>query len=266
MSSKVDEFNFANNDTIYNKYLEDLKKYYILKNKYNKTKEIFKNKLLNSDDSLELKKKLYAKKKFTCVNCKQEGGTVFLENNDGMKASCGNIQKPCDLNIVVAKTYTKNIENMLIEYTNKINSLKKEITTTKIQFLFSYLDEDKAVEVFDSKKEELKTSQENYNNLLMLYNSLTNDEDNNNLIKSKLLEQHNYIQEYKEFMKIYKDTNEKRYLIDALNVYNSKIKEVNKTLMELKYKVNYVELSKDELNYLIQKKYKLNDLEILIKK
>ena len=50
MSVKKDEFNFANNDTIYNKYLDDLKKYYILKNKYNKIKETFKNKLLNSKD------------------------------------------------------------------------------------------------------------------------------------------------------------------------------------------------------------------------
>ena len=56
MSSKISLFNFANNDTIYNKYIEDLKKYYILKNKYNKIKETFKNKLLNSNDSLEVKK------------------------------------------------------------------------------------------------------------------------------------------------------------------------------------------------------------------
>lgn len=264
MSVKKDEFNFANNDTIYNKYLDDLKKYYVLKNKYNKIKETFKNKLLNSKDSLEVKKKLYAKKKFGCVNCKQEGGTVFLENEDGMKASCGNIQKPCDLNIVVAKCYTKNIESMLIDYNNKLTSIKKEISLLKIQFLFGYLEEDKAVEVFETKKSELKLLQESYNNLLMLYNSIVDDEDKNNLIQSKSLEQHNYIEEYKEFMKIFRESQEHRYLNDAVNVYKTKIVEVNKLLMELKYKVNTVEID-EEITTLIQKKYYPNDLEILIK-
>lgn len=264
MSLKKDEFNFANNDTIYNKYLEDLKKYYTIKNKYNKVKETFKNKLLNSNDSLDVKKKLYAKKKFVCVNCKQEGGTIFLENEDGMKASCGNIQNPCDLNIVVAKSYTKNIESMLIDYNNKLTSIKKEISLLKIKFLFNYLEEDKAVEVFEIKKNELKILQENYNNLLMLYNSIVDDEDKNNLIQSKLLEQHNYIEEYKEFMKIFRESNENRYLNDAVNVYKTKIIEVNKTLMELKYKVNSVEID-EEISTLIQKKYNQNDLEILVK-
>lgn len=264
MSVKKDEFNFANNDIIYNKYLEDLKKYYILKNKYNKNKETFKNKLLNSKDSLEAKKKLYAKKKFVCVNCKQEGGTVFLENEDGMKASCGNIQKPCDLNIVVAKCYTKNIESMLIDYNNKLTSIKKEISLLKIQFLFGYLEEDKAVEVFETKKSELKILQESYNNLLMLYNSIVDDEDKKNLIQSKLLEQHNYIEEYKEFMKIFRESQEHKYLNDAINVYKTKIVEVNKLLLELKYKVNSVEID-EEITTLIQKKYYPNDLEILIK-
>ena len=264
MSVKKDEFNFANNDTIYSKYLEDLKKYYILKSKHNKIKETFKNKLIFSKDSIETKKKLYAKKKFTCVNCKQEGETIFLENEDGMKATCGNINKPCDLNIVVAKSYTKNIKSILIDYNNKLNAIKKDITTLKIKFLFNYLEEDTAVEVFETKKTELKSLQESYNNLLMLYNSLTDDEDNNNLIQSKLLEQHNYIEEYKEFIKIFRESQEKRYLIDAIDVYKSKIIDVNKTLLELKYKVNNIETN-EEINTLIQKKYKPSDLDILIK-
>ena len=154
---------------------------------------------------------------------------------------------------------------MLIDYNNKLTSIKKEISLLKIQFLFGYLEEDKAVEVFETKKNELKLLQESYNNLLMLYNSIVDDEDKNNLIQSKLLEQHNYIEEYKEFMKIFRESQENRYLNDAVNVYNTKIVEVNKILMELKYKVNSVEMD-EEITTLIQKKYYPNDLEILIKK
>ena len=99
----------------------------------------------------------------------------------------------------------------------------------------------------------------------MLYNSIVDDEDKNNLIQSKLLEQHNYIEEYKEFLKIFRESQENRYLNDAVNVYKTKIVEVNKILMELKYKVNSVEMD-EEITTLIQKKYYPNDLEILIKK
>ena len=111
----------------------------------------------------------------------------------------------------------------------------------------------------------LKLLQESYNNLLMLYNSIVDDEDKNNLIQSKSLEQHNYIEEYKEFMKIFRESQENRYLNDAVNVYKTKIVEVNKILMELKYKVISVEMD-EEITTLIQKKYYPNDLEILIKK
>jgi len=264
-NSKVDEFNFANDDTIYDKYLEDLKKYYILKNKNNKIKETFKNKLLNSNDSIEVKKKLYAKKKFNCINCKQEGGTIFLENNDGMMATCGNIEKPCNLKLSVAKTFTKNIHSMITDYTIKINNLKKEIYIIKINFLFNYISEDDAVEFFENKNTELKILQESYNKLLLLNDSIKNNEDTKNLINTKYIEQNNYIEEYKQFIKIFRDSHDKKILNNALNIYKTKILEVNKILMDLKYKVNFVE-KEDEFNTLIQKKYSQNQLEILLKK
>ena len=66
-------------------------------------------------------------------------------------------------------------------------------------------------------------------------------------------------------MKIFRESQENRYLNDAVNVYKTKIVEVNKILMELKYKVNSIEMD-EEITTLIQKKYYPNDLEILIKK
>ena len=47
----------------YSKYLEQLKTYYNLKNRYTSRNQTFINKLINSNDSIETKKKLYSKNK-----------------------------------------------------------------------------------------------------------------------------------------------------------------------------------------------------------
>ena len=46
-------------DADYNKYLEELKEFYNLKNKYTLQKNALKNKLFNSKDSIESKKKTF---------------------------------------------------------------------------------------------------------------------------------------------------------------------------------------------------------------
>ena len=56
-------------ETDYSKYLEELKTYYNLKKTYTKTRETMINKLINSKDSIEAKKKLFSKQKFKCINC-----------------------------------------------------------------------------------------------------------------------------------------------------------------------------------------------------
>ena len=47
----------------YSKYLEELKTYYNLKKTYTKTKETAINKLINTKDSIESKKKIFSKQK-----------------------------------------------------------------------------------------------------------------------------------------------------------------------------------------------------------
>ena len=51
-------------ETDYSKYLEELKTYYNLKKTYTKTRETMINKLINSKDSIEAKKKLFSKQKY----------------------------------------------------------------------------------------------------------------------------------------------------------------------------------------------------------
>ena len=156
-------------ETDYSKYLEELKTYYNLKKTYTKTKETKINKLINSKDSIETKKKLYSKEKFKCINCNQIGGTIFFENNKILRATCGNTTKPCDLNLEIIKMNPVLITNELKDTNISLINKKKQIIITKLDFLFNYIEEDKAVESFENFKSELTTLQEKYNDLFSLY-------------------------------------------------------------------------------------------------
>tara|TARA_X000000368_G_scaffold154033_1_gene121392 strand:- start:2932 stop:3726 length:795 start_codon:yes stop_codon:yes gene_type:complete len=248
----------------YSKYLEQVKIYYNLKNKYSTHKQTYINKLINSDDSIELKKKLYSKNKFKCVNCGKVGGTIFFENNKILRATCGVSTNPCKLNLEIIKMTPILIHNELRETNIILNNIKKKIILTKLDFLFGYIQEDKAVELFENLKSDLGTNQEKYNNLYTLYNSITNNTDINDLIDEKVSEQNLLINDYKELMNLYKETNESKYLKDALFLYTSKLKQLDEHINTLKYKHYTVELN-EENKYLIQNKYNINNLELIKK-
>ncbi len=247
----------------YEKYLEELKNYYNLKKKYTAQKDIIINKIINSDNTLDVKKKLFSKQKFKCIKCGKFGGSIFSETNTSLRVICGSIELPCDLNITITKLNSELLNENLEITKDILDTVKKSIITTKLDFLFNYIEEDKAIEKFESFKIELNNLQETYNKLFIMYKDLTDNTEKNDLLREKLLEQHNMINDYKEYIKLYNSTKENAYLKDAIGLYVSKIVDLNIEIMDIKYKHNSLEINDLELtNTLIQEKYNLNDLEL----
>lgn len=246
----------------YEKYLSELKSYYNLKNKYEKMKQNYKNTLLKSSGSFDSKKKILSKQKFKCINCKKEGGSIFLETIDGYKATCGNIANPCDLNIDIKKIKTKNLIDEYYNIEKELEESKKKITLTKLNYLFKYIEEDNAVEQFEDLKNELNVNQEKYNKILEYYYNITENSEKNKLLNEKNEEYFNLISQYKELIVLFKESEDKKYLKDAIDLYIDKIIVLNKKILETKYKINIIE-NYNETNYLIQKKYLNNEYDIL---
>ena len=126
-----------------------LNEYYKLKNKYesdfNKDKQkIIKNKGL----SWKEKKSEFKQLKPKCINCKRPVGTIFSvkhlgkENDDSreLKAICGSLTEPCNLNITINPGVTYNLINHIKElekdnddYKNEVpNEMEMELGSTKI--------------------------------------------------------------------------------------------------------------------------------------
>tara|TARA_B100000927_G_scaffold226673_1_gene186378 strand:+ start:16913 stop:17707 length:795 start_codon:yes stop_codon:yes gene_type:complete len=248
----------------YSKYLEELKTYYNMKKTYIKTKETVINKLINSNDSIESKKKIFSKQKFKCINCGEFGGTIFFENNKILRATCGNTIKPCNLNLEIIKMNPVLITSELKNTNNSLINKKKEIILTKLDFLFNYIEEDKAVELFENLKSELTTLQEKYNDLFSLYTSIVSNPDNEELLNQKIIEIDSLVNNFKEYIKLFKETEETSYLKDAIFLYTSKIKSLNEYISTLKYKYNSIE-SDETYKYLIQNKYNIKNLELIKK-
>ena len=244
-------------------YYEELEEYYKLKNKYMliKQKKISE---LNGDygKDYDQKKQILAKYKPKCVNCKQDGGTIFTETPELLRATCGSTFSPCKLDLVIERKKFAQIPEKLITAHENLEKYKKNIITTKLDFLFNYIEEEKAIELFETLKHQLNNSQESYNNLVNLYNSITNNEELKQLIQEKITDFEINKKQYGDALELFKSSGEISYLKSAVEIHNSKLSLMGNELMNLKYKSSYIEKNELDQFLFFQNSYNLEDLII----
>jgi predicted nucleic-acid-binding protein len=244
-------------------YYEELEEYYKLKNKYMLLKQKKISELAGDyGKDYDQKKQILAKFKPKCVNCKQDGGTIFTESPELLRVTCGNTSSPCKLDIAIErKKFTQVTEKLLTTRAN-LENYKKNIITTKLDFLFNYIEEEKAVELFETLKQQLNNSQESYNNLVNLYNSITHNEELKQLIQEKIQDFELNKKQYSDAIELFNSSGEISYLKSAVEIHNSKLSILGNELMKLKYKSSYIEKNELEQFIFYQNNYNLEDLII----
>jgi len=244
-------------------YYNNLQEYYKLKSSYDATRQKKLNELAGSyGKDYDQKKQNFAKLKFKCINCKQDGGTLFTETPDLLRAICGNNVKPCKLDLSIKRKKFAHISEKLELAKLDLAKYKKNIITTKLDFLFNYIQEEKAVETFELLKQQLTNNQENYLNLLSLYNSITNNEETANLIKEKIADFENNKKLYSEALELYTSSGQVTYLKNAIEIHKTKLSLLGNEIMNLKYKSSYVEKNEQDQFVFFQNKHNLEDLII----
>jgi hypothetical protein len=250
---------------LFQSYYNELEQYYKLKTKYEDIKQKKINELIvNKSLDFNQKKQTLAKFKPKCVNCKAEGGTIFTETPELLRATCGNSANPCNLDLTIKRKKFAHINNQLIQSSEEVVKYKKQIISTKLDFLFNYIEEEKAVELFETLKLQLNSSQESYNNLVNLYNSITNNEELKTMVFEKTNEFETNKKQYSEALELYKSSGEIVYLISAIEIHKTKLAVIGKELMNLKYKSCYVEKNEEDKYILFQNNYNLEDLIVEI--
>lgn len=244
-------------------YYEELEEYYKLKSKYIQTKQKKKNELAGDyGKDYDQKKQILAKYKPKCINCKQEGGTIFSETPELLRATCGNTYSPCKLDLSIERKKFIPITEKLLTTHKNLENHKKNIITTKLDFLFNYIEEEKAIELFETLKQDLNNSQESYNNLVNLYNSITNNEELKQLIQEKIQDFEINKKQYSDAVELFKSTGEISYLKSAVEIHNTKLSIIGDELMKLKYKSSYIEKNERDQFIFFQNNYNLEDLII----
>ena len=244
-------------------FVDALNSYYKMKHNYedkyqSQKNKIIKNPLLNKK---EKRTKLLALKR-TCVKCKRMVGTIFSNKDGVLKAICGDIETPCDLQIELKKGYFVNVETEAASQLDDSKMSKEAVITTKLDLLFNYLTEDEAIENFDKFRKELAEELELYTKFRMLYLNVTDNSEKKIKIKNLNDELFVSIERIKDLMQQYDETENIGLIKDVLSIYVD-IQPKLKELMNTKYAYNNVEYnSNDNTYHLIQNKYTLQELEM----
>jgi hypothetical protein len=244
--------------------LDAINNYYKLKSKYESKCLSDKQKIMSNTNLTKREKhSRFLRIKKVCIVCKKEGGTIFTTKDRILKAICGSPTAPCQLDIEIQLgSYAT-----LTDLSDMFNSLKDEakwnIIKTKLDLLFNYIDENKAIATFESHKRELQSYNNQSNELITDLMNISDNPTQRLNLERGIVTLYEYVNELKGLMKQYESDPKPEYMQEIMSLYLTKINPILERNNHLKYKYNAIEINeKDDTFHLIQKKYTLSDIEI----
>ena len=254
-------------------YFKALKIYFKLKEDYDRKLNKRKYAILSDDEYSAHKKRAKIQSiKIPCIGCKRPVRTIFSNADRKYSAVCGDRTKPCKLHISLQKGEIINLKEGIRDFKSELNDIENDIITTKLDLLFSFIDEEDMIESF----EELKHKHEEETKLLNLFkNELRlnyNTDERNDLIKRLQNENTILLSQHKDLLKEYFTTENVGTLKELTEMYIHQIKPKFDEILTNKYPFQSVEPCFDDNNKkcLIQKdglleldEYIIEDPEIL---
>lgn len=125
-----------------NAYLESIRHYFHIKQKYEK--------------SLKTDKKKLPK----CIGCSRNVGIIFSGKNQKYIASCGDTSKPCKWKILLHRGDNYVFRDVLEEMRKILEETKENIIQQKMDTLFEYISENKSADLFKKQLSLFKINSE----------------------------------------------------------------------------------------------------------
>ncbi len=238
-------------------------RYYKLKGDYDAKYKNAKNKITKSDLSLSEMRKKIKSMKMKCINCKQNGGTIFTNKNGILTAKCGNTESPCALDIQIKRGKWMLLTKAADLSEEDIEISKENIIDLKLDLLFGLRTEEQIASEFDESKSDYKSlvkQLDMINGVIESENTIkvgapTKDEDSvRNIpikeylnIKNRQLKQ--LVTRFKSLVKEYMEEDEvlaKQDLMQqAINIYTEQIFPIMTNMRESKYAVTMMDKTED---------------------
>lgn len=251
---------------------EAINEYFKLKNKYETLIMTNKKKIMNNPHlSNREKRSEYNKLKPKCIHCKRPGGTIFSiinsvesENEESyreLRAFCGIVSDPCNLNIVVRLAKIEWMPELLKTMEKDIKEYKNEIIDHKNKLLFGYLNTEEALEKFENIKEYISNYTSLYEQYLESYHKIVDNNEKKQELNEAITNSYIEIQKIKDCILQMNETKNVQYARDAVNIYKTTLMPLLNSMRDLKYNEIFV-WHNDYTNTcnLIQNKYSIESL------
>jgi len=238
-------------------YIDGLNDFFKLKHDYEIKKRDMMKKAFKSEPSRRLGKLASLSVKPPCINCKRPVGTIFSKReNNKYTAICGDKGNPCNLNIKIYNGSTINLSYILNIYKEEIDDIKDTIIRQKLDTLFSYINEEKSVEMFKKQLDAYNENSKIFKKILDRHNELYNNKDQAELIKKKSEMIFTLIEKMNDLLKEYEKTGNNAIL---KTVVNMQIKDIYPEIRNLKLlKEEIVELNEPDEGKFKVFKYPIN--------
>jgi len=237
------------------KYISSLKEYYQHKTQYEsdykkKKKSILKKKDLSTTEKLFKIQKI----KMSCIQCGEEGGTLFKQENKVLSATCL-AANSCDLNINIKLSNTLNLRENINIYDKIVQKLKADVVVTKLSLIFDLEREDIVSQKFNAIKEEYKENQK----ILDVFKNILNDNINfikiedpetdelKRMLRSDFIEKNQeilnkHLKNFNERVKLFESDSSKNSLTEALDIYLKNILPLIEYIRQYKYNITYIDV------------------------
>lgn len=256
-------------------YEDALEKYYKLKEKYEDKKENVVDKIIKNKESTLKEKRRKFQRDMKCVKCGKSGGTIFSNENNTLRAYCGNSEQPCTLDIAIKHGVYKNIRSMEEKYSKNIDELQNMIIKIKLNLLFGYASEETTLTEFNKYRDLLNEQAKEYRTIQTDFLRIVADPNTQAIIEEKENQHVALIDTLRQMQKDYllklpmlSEEQKNSFVEDIVDYYLTKIVPLNEEIVVLKYKTNELYLDLDEKNVirnyvLAREPYTYKEMEIL---
>ena len=252
---------------------EAINEYYKLKQKYEHDYyDKYIKPIVKSKQSTREKRIAFAKlPKYKCVNCQRQVNSVFTINNideiKTYKATCGDVDKPCALNIDIRYSKRTPFRTLISESLSLVDNEKMALIKKKndIMFFVQHPELEHYMTSFDEITDSLKESTNIVGTIIEL-NLLTNENPAKHELLQKLITAFgkDYILSFKSLINKFKHTNNEADMHEAMRFYTQEMIPQLAEIQKLKYAINYVEFDHETNKYhLIQRRNLLQNEEFV---
>jgi hypothetical protein len=176
-------------------------------------------------------------------------------------ATCGDVSKPCALNIQIFSGYYFDNESLLGIYREDLDKTKESVIKQKMDTLFNYVSDTESVKKFKEELEKYNEDSKMYKDLLKRYKDLYENEEWTLVMKKKTEEMYAIIEDMKRLLEEYKKTQNPAVLKSALRTHKEDLMPVIANIRLHKYGVMEMVHPTENESELVQHALSLNKMD-----